>query len=536
LKAVQKENAIIYYWDYSNKKQYPAISKLKSYGLNVVGGPAIFDWSRHFPYYDFAEVNMIEMGKDGVDRGMMALITTRFGDFFSENLRENNYYGLAVNAQASWSPFLSDVRQIREAFAWNFYATEDMRVINCLDILSKQNALLPRFPNGMFNRFWMDPFVREIRPKEYQMAEQFITEAQQIFKIIHGIREQKVIKNNADNLDYLEFAADMALHYGVKILISEASYYSKLELAKIVEEKLKMPPGNPILEGFKWLKAHITQLMNRYEMLWLRLAVPQGLEHPMQRFRILDWHYVKAIEDLLKGTSPHAHQLESEWIWISGKRTHAHWGNHRWYYFVQTFDVQPKLKKAQVQGIAMSNLKLAINGQFVGEIFSRNAMSQKPMADGVQLFNVTDIIRESQNVICVDGINWAAGIGSINIALHLDYEDGSEQTIYSNPTWQYSPSKPENWPFETADMVEKHSLWLPVRSFGKSPGAWQGPITQPVWEKAWKSSISFVFGNRNFVESAMPVFIGRRLFKLLFWALPLGMRLMHVDNVGFRLK
>ena len=39
LAAVQKENAIIYYWDYSNKKQYPIISKLKKAGLTVMGGP-----------------------------------------------------------------------------------------------------------------------------------------------------------------------------------------------------------------------------------------------------------------------------------------------------------------------------------------------------------------------------------------------------------------------------------------------------------------------------------------------------------------
>ena len=53
-----------------------------------MGGPAFFDWSRHYPYFDFAETNMIEMGKDGAARGSMGLVTTKWGDFFNENFRE----------------------------------------------------------------------------------------------------------------------------------------------------------------------------------------------------------------------------------------------------------------------------------------------------------------------------------------------------------------------------------------------------------------------------------------------------------------
>ena len=110
---------------------------------------------------------MIEMGKDGAARGSMGLVTTKWGDFFNENFRNNIFYGLAVNGQAAWTPFESKIDQIRKAYAWNFFATENKRILECLDTLSKQNIGLPTYPNGMFNRFWLDPFVRKISKKEY---------------------------------------------------------------------------------------------------------------------------------------------------------------------------------------------------------------------------------------------------------------------------------------------------------------------------------------------------------------------------------
>ena len=46
-------------------------------------GGRVFDWSRYYPYFDFAETNMIEMGKDLAARGSMGLVTTKMGEIFS---------------------------------------------------------------------------------------------------------------------------------------------------------------------------------------------------------------------------------------------------------------------------------------------------------------------------------------------------------------------------------------------------------------------------------------------------------------------
>jgi hypothetical protein len=535
LNAIVDKNTLIYYWKYTDQKKYPEISKLIEKGFSVIGGPAVFDWSRHYPYYDFGEVNMIEMGKDGAERGLVGLVTTKWGDFFNENFRDNIFYGLAVNGQASWSPTVSNVDQIRAAYAWHFFGMTDLTIIECMDTLSKQNIPLPSFPNGMFNRFWLDPFVREIKSKEYEMAERFIKEAIEILAKIDMVKTKHLVKKNQGNLDYLTYSAKMARHYGAKILLSEAVYRDNKKLAEKAYSLLKYPENNT-LSGFKWLKTDCEALAKEYEGLWLRLAVKEGLEYPMEHFKVLNWHYTEAIKKLEQNQKPHAHQLKSHWIWRTGKRTSPMWGNQTWYYFFKSFTPKAPIKRAIVQGIAGNHLLINLNGKFIGEVLSRFSLSQFPIAKAVHWFDVTNEIKaDTLNLLCIDGVNWAGGIGAINIILHLEYDDGKSEDIITDETWIYSDQKPEGWPF--ASIEDKKELgWTPVRDYGAPPGAWYGPITSPVWEQNQKSSVSFAFANRNFIDTAIPAQIGEGIYKPLFWLIPAGGKLLKTDIFDFRLE
>ncbi|MHA1891092.1 MAG: glycoside hydrolase family 20 zincin-like fold domain-containing protein [Promethearchaeota archaeon] len=533
LQEIKKANALIYYWDYSNKKKYPLISKLANkHGLLVAGGPAVFDWSRHYPYNEFAETNMIEMGKYAMNQGSVGLITTKWGDFSNENFRNNIFYGLLVNGQAAWSPAKSSVDQIKKAFAWIFFGTLDEEIIRCMNILSKQNKFLPRFPNGMFNRYWLDPFIRKIKKKELEIARNFIDEGNQVIESINKLRESGKITLNADILNYISFAARMARHYGAKILISEGAFLNNPDIASYAKDEIQYE-GDPILGGFQWLKRDIESQLKDYQDLWLKLAVKEGLEYPVRRFKILAWHYEQAIDALKSGKKPSHHQLKSEWIWRNGLRLKPTWGNKKWYYFTKEFHVDKGIvKKVFIQGIASNHLKIFLNGTFIGEVLSRFSLGLLPMANAVQIFDVTDAIRDGSNFICVDGINWAAGIGGINILIHIEHEDGTTRDVITDNSWIYHDEKPEPWPLLPNMKIPRG--FKKVRSFGKPPGAWQGPITQPIWEHGWKSSISFAFGSRNFFETSLPVFVGSTVYKALFWLLPIIAPLFGLDIFGFR--
>ena len=350
LQLVKGKIPLILYWDYSNKRKYPKIDYLRNQGFAMAGSPAVFDWSRHFPYYDFAEINMLEMGRDGLQRGLIGLVTTKWGDFFNENFRENIYYGLSVNSQASWTPNKSVVKQIREGFVYHFYGTLDYEIMRNLDILSKQNIKLPTFPNGMFNRYWLDPFCREIKPAEHELAEKFIVEGIKVRKSIEDLKKNNIIKKNVDNLDFMDFSARMAIHFGVKILVSEAVYRKKPAMAETAMKKLGFDYGinSAALEGFKWLKQDIEDQREVYRGLWLRQAVPEGSEYPDRRFQWSAFYYQKAIEALEKGEKPGMNQLHSEWIWRSGRRTSVDWeysiSNGKWFYFYKGFSLTDDLR------------------------------------------------------------------------------------------------------------------------------------------------------------------------------------------------
>ncbi|MHA1452883.1 MAG: family 20 glycosylhydrolase [Promethearchaeota archaeon] len=528
MQAIQKENAVVYFWDYSDKKKYPVISKLRRQGLTVVGGPAVFDWSRHFPHFDFAEQNMINMAQDGLKRGLVGLITTKWGDFFNENFRNNIFYGLSVNAQAAWTPMKCSVPQIRHSFVWNFYTTEDSNIMKCINLLSKQNISLPRWPNGMFNRFWLDPFVRNIRKEEYSMAARFIKQSLWVMQKIKDLRVSEVIRSNLDNLDYIYFSARMALHYGVKILVSESAFHEDKNILSPAAHLFNFPSNSLILNGFRWLENDVEEMKVEYRGLWLRLAVPEGLEFPSRHFDVLKWHYEQAITDILQNQKPHAHQLKSEWIWRPGFRFHSDWGNGQIYYFTKCIHIKKKVKQALLQGIASNHMEIFVDKKHVGTVLSRFSLSQFPMAKAVQIFDVTNHLSLGKNYINVEGANWPKGIGGINVLLHLTYEDGTVEDISTDRTWKVALKKPSSWPIckeeEFAQVNFKN-----VRSYGKPPGAWNGPITSPIWEKGWKSSISFTFGDRNFLDTSLSSFVGFTVYRLFFWLLPIVGRFLSED-------
>jgi hypothetical protein len=308
---------------------------------------------------------------------------------------------------------------------------------------------------------------------------------------------------------------------------------------KTAQSLLQLGPNNPLLSGFKWLKEDIEHQNFVYQKLWRCLAVEEGLEYPTRRFQILAWHYTEAINDLEAQKTPHNHQLKAEWIWRNGKRTSVNWGNRTWFYFYKIIQLIKPLTKATLQGIAANHMKIAVNGNELGEILSRFSLSQFPIAKAVQWYDITANLQEGKNILCVDGINWCYGIGGINIILHLEYTDGTTEDIYSDKTWKYFNQKPTQWPFSKIEdllISNQKQLSLPVRSYGCPPGAWHGPISEPNWKKGWKSNVSFIFGNRNFIENSISAFVGFKWYKRLFWAVPLGTKIMKVDLFGFRKK
>jgi hypothetical protein len=82
-------------------------------------------------------------------------------------------------------------------------------------------------------------------------------------------------------------------------------------------------------------------------------------------------------------------------------------------------------------------------------------------------------------------------------------------------------------------MIGKNR-WKSVRSFGSSINAWRGPITAPVWEIGQKSSISYIFGCRDPMETRIAAALGERIYFLVLGIVLFGAKLSKVDMFQFR--
>ena len=155
-----------------------------------------------------------------------------------------------------------------------FLCHRDRRILECLNTLSKQNIGLPTYPNGMFNRFWLNPFVRKISKKEYTQAKTFIQQAKQILNFIELIKNQNIIHLNIDNLAYMEFSARMARHYGVKILISDAAFFKKISSHNSCKTNLDLPKIRFYFRRVQMVKKLILMLARLLiiPFLWQALA------------------------------------------------------------------------------------------------------------------------------------------------------------------------------------------------------------------------------------------------------------------------
>jgi hypothetical protein len=561
MKLVKGKIPLILFWNYSKKKHYPTISKLRKLGFEVACIPSTFDWSRHYPYSEYAEKNTIYMGKEALKRDAKFMITSKFGDFFNENLRENIRYGLVIESQAAWknnsellwnSKGKIDCSKLKTAFINYFFDTQDLRILQCMNLLIQQNRVLPSFPNGMMNRYWMDPYCRKISKGEREYQKRFVKEATFILVTIKNLKTEKVIRKNEKHLDYIEFAARMALHFGVKILSAEAAWNRDFKLLDSVSPCLiqlmnqnlipkskitgdKITEYKDLVPYFEWLLKDIEQQKEIYKDLWLRLAVPEGLEYPTHRMDVLAWYYENSIKDLAMNQKPKDNQLKSDWIWRPGLRLKWNWGNRVPNYFYKIINVSKPIKTAIIQGIADNAIYIYLNGHHVGDVYSRNSLSQLPIAKSVQLFDVTDKIHQNgRNVVSVEGWNYAHGLGSFNLLIHLEFKDGTQQDIPTDISWNYKKEKPQIWPINEIEDIKDMDEWKSPKSIGRPPLARNGPISRPNWEKGWKSEVSFIIGLRNYIETTVSSFVGENVLKIFFWLVSFGARFFKTDIYNYR--
>jgi len=259
-------------WHYDAAKRYPSIKKFQDAGFRVLVSPGTQAWTRVFPYYEAAAVNIENFIKRGYEQGVWGEVTSTWGDNGAENLRELNYYGFAFSADCAWSPDKATYASFKKRFFPQFYGTDSPALREAFDYLVRINRL---FPNN-FRLTWDDPFQKEPTRRTVDKAralKELMAETLEKLK-----SAQPNVKRNRDNIKYLQLAARRGAWLARKILCE-----AKVAQLQDATRATRLAAEECVIEC-RSAADELEQIKKEFRRLWLLTNKEAGLAFNLDRY------------------------------------------------------------------------------------------------------------------------------------------------------------------------------------------------------------------------------------------------------------
>jgi len=485
------KDLIVFYWDYFLKKwfifpktKYKKAKKLREAGYRVIMSPTLYDYTRNFPDTKRTIQNVVRMAKYGVEIEALGLATSIWGDFLHENLRESNYFGYYVTAEAAWAQKWDEER-FRQNFAWRFYGIDDPEVNEAFNDLNAYNDFHATYPTKFYCHIWRHPFPgKKIKPKVKKL-DQILEKSEQALKIIEKLKTK--VRRNVDNLDYLEYSAKLGIYLAKK-------YKIPIEVQKKLNRGRDKYDPAELIEKLKSLKDYLASLRSDYENLWLRCAKPNGLELLLENFDAHLFFYQQKIQEIEDGIIWQDPFLKSEFITAPTK---VEIGEP--VFLRKVFSLKKKVKRCHIQGMCDMLMHLYLNGEKLGEIVSKMSLSVEPIRQRIQLFDVTDKIKPGENIVTAECHNYLINNAAGNIYIEIEYESGEKEIVLSNSDWKATHNTEKGW----MKLKFDDSSWPNAKSLG-APPAISGYVTKPYIQAGIRSRESSYYGIATTIKGALP--------------------------------
>ncbi|MFQ6116390.1 MAG: hypothetical protein ACE5NG_20210, partial [bacterium] len=204
---------------------------------------------------------------------------------------------------------------------------------------------------------------------------------------------------------------------------------------------------NRIIDKCLEVVEDLNQILEDLQLLWLRNYRAAGLPLLLDLYGYQIDYWQEKIDQIQRGHLSENPLLESQWIYhpsleIGGgpeqSVPHA--------FFRRTFEVLPGLRKAYLQAIAHSHLKIYLNGGFLGEVIDSETTSLQIESQRVKMWDITPLLHPGKNVIAVEAWNYAPNHSAgLNIYGEIVYELGKTTKIKSDAYWKASSEEENNW-------------------------------------------------------------------------------------------
>lgn len=440
LEKIPKDITIVD-WHYGASFSYPSPKVFSKAGFPFIVSPAVWNFTTPFPAYVNTFVNIQNLNRDGMENGSIGLLTSTWGDYGSEDLREFNYYGYAWTAECAWNPKKAETDAFNTAFFADYYGTagrEMQTVYNYLSSPSNQYH---------YHALWRAPMLP--LPQGWETTIPSVLRVQSITATMPQVlalldEAKRSVTRNADQIQRLEFVARQNLWYAKKITAQEKIKQLQQSAsggahAQAAAEITAL--ANDVING-------LAELKKEYRRLWLLTNKPEGLELLEQRYDLQTAYWKEIVERAQKGVFTYDPVIASAFIYHpSANPSQREMPQVQSAAFRKTFTVPSGLRSAKLQLIGDSYAKLAVNGKEAGEVYARRSLSLTEEHQRVKVVDILPLLSESgANVLTVDVKNFSPnGSAGVNIFVEFTSRDGSVSKLRTDSTWKVSERPEEGW-------------------------------------------------------------------------------------------
>jgi hexosaminidase len=266
------KDLVILSWGYDAKSNFDdAILPFKQTGFNFFVCPGVNCWSRIWPDFHEAIINISNYIRDGAKYGAGGVLNTTWDDS-GDNLFNYNWYPLIWGADCAWSPALpekndqnydslrnSKLEKFNLAFEPIFFSTQDSGITKAMNKLSdlrnyKQTGSM--YEGKFLTKIQLSPYLN-LNDKEIKESDLIIKESD---KIINDLKKSRnKVSLNKDKLDFAILAAEK-INFAIK--------------RDLIQNKISMFLSQPdsrksnINFGLSEMQKELSTLKTEYTKLW----------------------------------------------------------------------------------------------------------------------------------------------------------------------------------------------------------------------------------------------------------------------------
>jgi hypothetical protein len=278
-------------WSYGTAANYDRqITPFTNAGLETWVAPGVSSWSRVYPNFNTAFVNIRNFVRDGQRLGATGMLNTTWDDD-GETLFEQTWMGVLFGAAASWQPGESDVAAFQRAYGPAFYRDTTGRANSAERLMMQAHTLLANagLGNGTDALFWQDPFstdglitAEKIRPVTHDLR----VAAESAMVYVAQLRNAGGPVVNESALAALELGARRMDFIGMKFQFADDirnayAHAADTTLKNGTRELGDISGANGRLQDMRDGYGLIREL---YQAAWLRENRPYWLQNNLARY------------------------------------------------------------------------------------------------------------------------------------------------------------------------------------------------------------------------------------------------------------